>query len=307
MEHNIFFNNNTNTFPQVILANEVIISAPNCHFTRTPTEYILYFITDGSMTLSENNIIYTLTEGDCLLLDPTRTHSGIRSNYPVKYFYIHFHTDLIEHHIDANDLSKLFIQKHISTDSATAGTLSSTDSLWLPKYTFFKQPFYEQLLNECKNIVHIMNNVNEHKNIVAGCSLLNLFILLEKSAQYNLKKEVSTQDRRVLELINYIKKNYNSNINSEKLSRHFYNNYDYLNRIFKKQTGKTIFTYLNEYRVMESKRLLHSGFLTNKDIAEAVGFNNEFYYSKVFKQYTGMSPREYKQEFCLRNSPPAIR
>ena len=60
------------------------------------------------------------------------------------------------------------------------------------------------------------------------------------------------------------------------------------------QTGKTIFCYLNEYRITESKKLLYSGLLTNKEIAEKVGFHNEFYYSKVFKQYTGLSPREYK-------------
>lgn len=295
MEQDIFFNTTDNIFPQVILANTVHIEAPNCHFTRTPSEYILYFITDGKMLLKENNKIYELKKGDCILLDPSRTHTGIRSNSFVKYLYIHFNTKLTENRFSENNFSKLYIKKQIHSDNANNNMSLENDTIWLPKYTHLEPPYYEPFLNLCNELIHILKNIPEHKSILTGCTLIQLFILLEKAFQYNLKKENPPQDIRVLELMNYIKQHYTEDIYSTKISNHFYNNYDYLNRIFKKQTGKTIFTYLNEYRIIESKRLLHSGFLSNREIAEKVGFHNEFYYSKVFKQYTGLSPRDYKK------------
>lgn len=288
MVQKIFFSTTPNIFPKIILANSVYINAPNCHFTRTPNEYIIYFILDGKMILKENTNIYNLKKGDCLLLDSSRTHSGIRSNSSVKYLYIHFQTDFIENIFLQNDFTRLSIKNKIYLNETTNNTIL------IPKYSTLKPPYYKQFLNNSNELIHIMNNITEHKNILAGCSLLKLFILLEKAFQYSLISDTPPKDIRVLELINYLNEHYAEDITSSKIANYFYNNYDYLNRIFKKQTGKTIFCYLNEYRITESKKLLYSGLLTNKEIAEKVGFHNEFYYSKVFKQYTGLSPREYK-------------
>jgi AraC-like DNA-binding protein len=42
-------------------------------------------------------------------------------------------------------------------------------------------------------------------------------------------------------------------------------------------------------------RLVHEGRLTNKEIAERLGFNDEFHFSRRFKQITGRSPREFRK------------
>ena len=60
MVQKIFFSTTPNIFPKIILANSVYINAPNCHFTRTPNEYIIYFILDGKMILKEDTNIYNL-------------------------------------------------------------------------------------------------------------------------------------------------------------------------------------------------------------------------------------------------------
>lgn len=41
-------------------------------------------------------------------------------------------------------------------------------------------------------------------------------------------------------------------------------------------------------------RLIHQGGLTDKQIADALGFCDEFHFSKRFKQITGLSPRAYR-------------
>lgn len=77
-------------------------------------------------------------------------------------------------------------------------------------------------------------------------------------------------------------------------------NYDYIRKLFKKETGATPYEYLLKERMTLAQQLLSSG-ITNKfseysisQIAEACGYLEPLYFSRVFKQYFGISPSEYK-------------
>jgi AraC-like DNA-binding protein len=63
--------------------------------------------------------------------------------------------------------------------------------------------------------------------------------------------------------------------------------------IFKELTGKKPLDYLNELWINRSKDwLLHTD-NTLRDIAERVGFTDEYYFSRRFRLMTGFSPRQY--------------
>lgn len=77
-------------------------------------------------------------------------------------------------------------------------------------------------------------------------------------------------------------------------------NYDYIRKLFKKETGATPYEYLLKERMALAQKLLSSG-ITNKfseysisQISEACGYSEPLYFSRVFKQYFGISPSEYK-------------
>lgn len=77
-------------------------------------------------------------------------------------------------------------------------------------------------------------------------------------------------------------------------------NYDYVRKLFKKETGVTPHEYLISSRMELAKEMLLSG-ITNSfsnytisQIAEACGFAEPLYFSRVFKKYYGISPSEYK-------------
>ncbi len=72
-------------------------------------------------------------------------------------------------------------------------------------------------------------------------------------------------------------------------------NFDYLNRVFKQATGKTIFNYLNELRIIKAKQFLENGLHSISDVAEMTGFNDVYYFSKVFKKYAGTTPGKYSK------------
>jgi AraC-like DNA-binding protein len=71
---------------------------------------------------------------------------------------------------------------------------------------------------------------------------------------------------------------------------------DYAYKVFKRKTGKTPLNYLTEKRINFAKQLLlsrKSNFMTIKEIANAVGFQDQYYFSRVFKRATGKSPTEW--------------
>ncbi|WP_455012968.1 helix-turn-helix domain-containing protein, partial [Hominenteromicrobium sp.] len=70
-------------------------------------------------------------------------------------------------------------------------------------------------------------------------------------------------------------------------------NFDYLNRTFRRITGKTVFQYLNRVRINRVKELLKTTDMKLAEIAALTGFSDEFYLSRQFKKATGVSPVLY--------------
>ena len=93
MVQKIFFSTTPNIFPKIILANSVYINAPNCHFTRTPNEYIIYFILDGKMILKEDTNIYNLkTVNDYFVLVSFVIFASIANNLLFNHIIIKYLT-----------------------------------------------------------------------------------------------------------------------------------------------------------------------------------------------------------------------
>jgi AraC-like DNA-binding protein len=76
---------------------------------------------------------------------------------------------------------------------------------------------------------------------------------------------------------------------------------EYLARCFHQETGVTVVTYLNRYRIGQAKARLDAGRDSLTEIALEVGFASGPYFSRVFRQEVGMSPSEYRQAGRQRN------
>ncbi|WP_084673335.1 AraC family transcriptional regulator [Paenibacillus sp. HW567] len=62
---------------------------------------------------------------------------------------------------------------------------------------------------------------------------------------------------------------------------------------FKKAYGKSVREYITGLRLNRAKRLMLSSGRRLKDIAHAVGYQDEFYFSRLFKKEFGLSPSSY--------------
>ncbi|MEP3208885.1 MAG: AraC family transcriptional regulator [Maribacter sp.] len=72
-------------------------------------------------------------------------------------------------------------------------------------------------------------------------------------------------------------------------------------RYFKKATGSTFISFLNQYRISQAKRLL----LMGKNISEACyecGFESLSYFNRTFKKITTENPSDFKRKLQDRSS-----
>jgi len=69
----------------------------------------------------------------------------------------------------------------------------------------------------------------------------------------------------------------------------------HLNRCFHEETGMSIMTYLNRYRVRQAKMFLENGDQSIEEVAVAVGFSGSSYFGRVFRQEIGISPGAYQR------------
>lgn len=69
---------------------------------------------------------------------------------------------------------------------------------------------------------------------------------------------------------------------------------DHLERIFKKNMGINLSTYLYQEKIKEAQELLLNTTESIKDISQILGFKAASHFTRCFKHFTGMSPREYR-------------
>lgn len=102
----------------------------------------------------------------------------------------------------------------------------------------------------------------------------------------------------VLPMVNYINDHYSEPISLYDVSSSLNLHPNYLCRLFKKNTGKTLMDYLNFVRICKAETLLNAGHSV-AEVAELTGFSSQSYFNKVFKKHLVLTPSEYKKQRSL--------
>lgn len=109
----------------------------------------------------------------------------------------------------------------------------------------------------------------------------------------NNSQKVDTPD-----FFNQVKKYINENL-SEPLSLQsvcavFGISQTYLSRLFRKYENMSFNEYLTEIRIEKAKQIIEENpNILIKNVAEMVGYSDQFYFSRVFRSITGVPPSEY--------------
>lgn len=94
-------------------------------------------------------------------------------------------------------------------------------------------------------------------------------------------------------IFDYVDLHLSEKISIDSIARSLYVSPSYLSRVFKKETGMTIKTYINMRRIIKAKNLLLQGGRIT-DIFLECGFCDYSTFYRSFLKYAGLSPEEFK-------------
>jgi signal transduction histidine kinase/AraC-like DNA-binding protein len=121
-------------------------------------------------------------------------------------------------------------------------------------------------------------------------------VFSQVDAALSRSKHLGNEAQRITrQAMAYIHEYYADPVTREQIASHVGLSERHLNRCFNEETGMSIMTYLNRYRVRQAKTLLEKGDLSIEDIAIEVGFSSSSYFGRVFRQEIGISPGAYQR------------
>ena len=246
----------------------------NTHWHR---EFEIIRVRRGSFDVHLNNAEYCLNAGDSLLVGSKSMHTGQPQD--CVYECIVFDLNMLSR--QQNDAAEKYIAPIMNEQVKVNSQVSRQDAA------------------VCQAIDELFTSMEQQ----GPCYELEVFGLLYRlfarlyACGYFIPCTRSTTGHQVQvigELLEWIESNYSEPIALDQLCELTGLSKNYLCRIFKAYTAKTIVEYINERRVESACfELLEK----NKSITEVAfdsGFNDFSYFCKVFKRYKGITPKEFK-------------
>ena len=118
--------------------------------------------------------------------------------------------------------------------------------------------------------------------------MINSYCLLTK------EHSLSKYSPIVKQALMFINLNISSNLTVKRVAQEVSLSPDYLTRLFKKELGVNIITYINRKRIHTSLELLKNTNLSIEEIGDLIGLSNTSYFYTIFKREIGVSPKQYR-------------
>ena len=130
------------------------------------------------------------------------------------------------------------------------------------------------------------------REILSRAGLLRLMVELGRSIQdadTNLPRPTMPENRRVLEIMEYLDRNLAEDIDIDRLAERFFISKYYMMRLFHRETGTTIYAYLTQKRLMRARALMNSG-MSATESCYACGFRSYSSFTRAYGKHFGTTP-----------------
>jgi AraC-like DNA-binding protein len=161
--------------------------------------------------------------------------------------------------------------------------------------------FGSEVIND---IQHFVFELVESRNADRLIHLIQILKILSQTSDYTklssstfISSSTEQGDDRLSRIINYISDNYMHEIGLKELSGQVGMTPSSLCRFFKNRTTKTIFGFINDFRIRKACRMLISKDLSVTEICFESGFNSLTTFIRVFKKQNKITPREYQKRY----------
>ena len=130
--------------------------------------------------------------------------------------------------------------------------------------------------------------------------ILELIHLLCEHTEYRASEGKAQNKGMIEDAVRYIKHNLTADLSLEVMAARYAFSPIHFHTCFKKATGRTLRTFVEEQRLGKAIRLLTATDLTLSEIAYECGFASQAYFSYAFKKKMKAPPREYAERLQKR-------
>lgn len=110
----------------------------------------------------------------------------------------------------------------------------------------------------------------------------------------NLFKSTTQYPFPIRKAVQYIEEYYYTNITAKDVADHVELNGSYIGTLFKQHLGISPNNYIIRVRMNKAKQLLKETNFRVYEIAQMVGYENNYYFNRLFKKSVGLTPNEYR-------------
>ena len=111
-----------------------------------------------------------------------------------------------------------------------------------------------------------------------------------------IERKENVQNAFIEKAILFLRTHFSENPSLDTTAAHVHFNADYFAAQFKKQVGKTYYTYLTELKLEQAKNLILETDMALSIICFKCGFGNQSNFLRQFKRYFGSTPTQMRQK-----------
>lgn len=105
---------------------------------------------------------------------------------------------------------------------------------------------------------------------------------------------LTSQSIHVSNIVRYMNEHLSENLTLDGLAEKFALSKSYLNAIFHKYTKMSPIDLYISLKMTLACKMIKETDMYIYEVAQAVGYKDQYYFSRIFKKYVGVSPKEYK-------------
>ena len=130
------------------------------------------------------------------------------------------------------------------------------------------------------------------RDILSNAGLLQLLVEIGREfrrTEHQHPSPVMPQNDRILELLRYIDAHLTEDLDINQLAEEFYISKYYMMRLFRRETGTTIHSYLSRRRLLLARELIDGGMRTT-EACYRCGFRSYSSFTRAYGKYFGTTP-----------------
>ena len=150
----------------------------------------------------------------------------------------------------------------------------------------------EKLAEEYNKIAEAFKEQDDYRVPALKGAVLSFMVHLLREHAEEGKQSVEHENEAVRTVIRHVRTHYAEPLEVDALAAVAGLSKFHFLREFKRVTGQTVVTYINNLRVERAVRMLNEGNTTVAAVAAACGFASHAYFSKTFYRLRGVHPSE---------------